>query len=535
MGIPYYFYNVYKKYANDKLQISEHDLAKYNISDLYLDYNSMIHPCCQVVLQAQKMKMVELNVTNDDIDLDDLIIDECLRYTRYIISVVKPKNVYIMIDGVAPRAKINQQRERRYKSYFFKKLSNEIVLWDTNNITPGTMFMKRLSNSLHKFKENFKDINIVISDADIQGEGEHKMMNHIIKSQGNDKICIYGLDADLIMLSLLNLNSHRIILLRDNTFNEKNKSDEKFAFIDISKLQNAICRELRSESESRSNREIIVDYIFLCFMLGNDFLEHLPSLMIKENGLQALINNYIKVQAKYGTSLVKGHMEIDICMFRDILQNLAQMETYFYKHVYSVYKNKSGSSVYRDTINLEESYSEIYFYKNDLIKYNEDGYKRRYYQYYGNGVNINEMCQNYMIGLHWVLGYYNNHQHGNWTWFYRYHATPMISDLYNYLVHNQSSLCTLISQSEHLRETKCLKPIEQLFMVLPGDSLKEILKLLDVKLYRRFCRCLNNGSIYMEKSYPKKISVDMIHKEYLWQSKLFLEEYDKQLLNYLFY
>ena len=122
-------------------------------------------------------------------NIDNLIIEHCIKYTRYIIDLIKPKFVYIMIDGVAPRAKINQQRERRYKSYFYKKYLNNSDSnntannqWDSNKITPGTNFMKQLNYHLINFKKSMQLVNnvvIEISDSNDIGEGEHKMMKII--------------------------------------------------------------------------------------------------------------------------------------------------------------------------------------------------------------------------------------------------------------------------------------------------------------------------------------------------------------------
>ena len=110
MGIPWYFYNIYNKYNTENdLTIDEQSISKLNIDYLFLDYNSMIHPCSQ-----QELNINESLIDKDNENIEENIILNCLNYTRYIISVINPKRVYIMIDGVAPRAKINQQRERRF-------------------------------------------------------------------------------------------------------------------------------------------------------------------------------------------------------------------------------------------------------------------------------------------------------------------------------------------------------------------------------------------------------------------------------------
>ena len=116
MGVPFYFYSIYRKYNgnNSKLMLTDNEISNLDIDYLLFDYNSLIHPCAQQILST---------FTDNELpdNIDNLIIEHCIKYTRYIIDLIKPKFVYIMIDGVAPRAKINQQRERRYKSYFYKK------------------------------------------------------------------------------------------------------------------------------------------------------------------------------------------------------------------------------------------------------------------------------------------------------------------------------------------------------------------------------------------------------------------------------
>lgn len=110
------------------------------------------------------------------------------------------------IDGVAPKAKMNQQRKRRFRSAIEsieKKIKEKKILtdwtklgldlpklnessFDSNVITPGTDFMDRLSIVIkHYIKERlqsderWKDLNIVFSDSNVPGEGEHKILDYI--------------------------------------------------------------------------------------------------------------------------------------------------------------------------------------------------------------------------------------------------------------------------------------------------------------------------------------------------------------------
>ena len=186
--------NYYRKYKKEKeLLTTLENIRDSNVEHLFFDYNSLIHPCAQQILSANYDKYSDGEVDNDEIEAD--IITNCLNYTQFIIDIVKCKNVYIVIDGVAPRAKISQQRERRYKSHFFKELEGgKSSLWDSNKITPGTMFMEKLTKSLQEWAQRWDGaVTLKISDSNQPGEGEHKMMRMLDSLNG--KVCVYGLDC----------------------------------------------------------------------------------------------------------------------------------------------------------------------------------------------------------------------------------------------------------------------------------------------------------------------------------------------------
>ena len=83
------------------------------------------------------------------------------------------------------------------------------------NIFPGTDFMSELQVFLDYYvtktlqsNEKLRNLNVLISDSDVPGEGEHKIME-FIRSQRtqpeynpNQTHIIHGLDADLSMLAL---------------------------------------------------------------------------------------------------------------------------------------------------------------------------------------------------------------------------------------------------------------------------------------------------------------------------------------------
>lgn len=528
MGIPSFYGWIYRKYNNEKGTIlKEEEIGTAAaIQHLFFDYNSMIHPCAHKVLrELRENTLRDEGETTETIEA--LIIEEVILYTRYVMNLVKADFVYIMIDGVAPRAKINQQRERRYKNFMLKKVFPDTSLeWDSNKITPGTMFMKKLRHALDKLYSDYYKMHI--SDSDEIGEGEHKMMEYIdTQLVGDGKICIYGLDADLIMLSMQSKRSDDIVLLRDNTFNSTMKEEQRtFTYLNIHKLKESIKQEL-----PRQPGNTIQDFVFACYMLGNDFLEHIPSLIIKEGGVNVLIKVYTDTLMSLGEPLLyleKGCKLTDKVNKRFLLEmfkRLSKLEDYFFTNIYS-----KKSKVYKDIYDLETTSMNII--THDVIKYNVAGYKQRYYDYYGI-TNVTEACQDYIEGLYWVLGYYGSHKSVDWSWHYKHQAAPFITDLYKYVERTHTSW--KLEESHHLlKKSNCgaMSQKEQLIMVLPRESLLNIMRentsdTEQVETMVRLFRTSNSSLLNM--MFPTNITLDMINKEYMWQSKVLFQGFDDKV------
>ena len=149
------------------------------------------------------------------------------------------------VDGCAPRAKMNQQRARRFRSAeealeARQKAEREGKpvadgAFDSNCITPGTPFMARLQEHLEHFvmlklsqDPAWRKVTVILDGHECPGEGEHKILDYIRACKHdpdydiNTRHCMYGLDADLMVLGLLTHEPHFCLLREEVKFGGRN-------------------------------------------------------------------------------------------------------------------------------------------------------------------------------------------------------------------------------------------------------------------------------------------------------------------------
>ena len=370
MGVPAFYRWLSVKYPKIIADVVEDEVVDINgnkvfvdsskanpngqeFDNLYLDMNGIIHPCFHPEDRPPP-------TTEEEVFLN------IFEYIERLFLMIRPRKVlYMAIDGVAPRAKMNQQRSRRFRAAQEaeeKKIEEEKLreklrrdgievppkiesgVFDSNVITPGTPFMGRLAEALKFYvrkKQNtdkgWKNIKVIVSDASVPGEGEHKAMHYIRQQRAcangggydpNTRHVVYGLDADLIMLALATHEPH-FHILREVVFQQKpNESAQNggagaidknakqiaiarkpFQLLSVTILREYLALDLSPhvlpQTFTIDRERLFDDFVFMCFFVGNDFLPHSPTLEIREGAIDLLMTIYKQELGNLGGHLVE--------------------------------------------------------------------------------------------------------------------------------------------------------------------------------------------------------------------------------------
>lgn len=183
--------------------------------------------------------------------------------------------------------------------------------------------MAKLSQQLRYFVNkkvsedaDWQGCEVVLSGHEVPGEGEHKIMEYIRNAKAqpnynqNMRHCLYGLDADLIMLGLLSHDPHFCLLREEVTFGRASKSKSKelehqnFYLLHLCIVREYLEMEFQELHEDGTLafpfdlESVIDDFILMAFFVGNDFLPNLPGLHINEGALANMFKIYKSVLPK---------------------------------------------------------------------------------------------------------------------------------------------------------------------------------------------------------------------------------------------
>ncbi|KAG0528560.1 hypothetical protein BDA96_05G022400 [Sorghum bicolor] len=452
------------------------------------------------------------------------VFESLFEYMDRLFRIVRPTRLlYLAVDGVAPCAKMNRVRRGRFHSarmatseeiedYEMRKelraqgkeeTPQEISeVSDPNVITPGTEFMEKLSQALEyyirgRFNSDpwWRDIMVILSDANVPGEGEHKIMS-FVRAQGNmegydpnTRHCLFGHDADLIMLALASHEVHFSILREDvllpNQAETEGNPKKPFLFLNIWVLREYLEIEFKILDPvcEPDIERLIDDFIFICFLMGNDFIPHIPSLETHEGAVDLLIEVYKttfnkmggyiintdKVKDKNGAYLEVSRLEIffhELSMYEEkiFLKRYKLEQDLLLKTYHEMLREASES----ERPELRQKLDDLLFNEErpyDRIRLGLPGWKSRFFrEYFGAetsneiGKLQNDMAQKYLEGLCWVLQCYFADV-PSWSWYYPFYVAPFVSDLKG-----------LSRVDISFTVDKPLRPFDQLMAVLPMQS-----------------------------------------------------------------
>jgi 5'-3' exoribonuclease 2 len=174
--------------------------------------------------------------------------------------------------------------------------------------------------------------------------------------------CIYGADADLIMLGLATHEPHFWILREDFSMSDRREvcalcnqpghsapdckglareksgphddvmrqapQEKHFLFLHLPILREYLRRELDIQQGLRFPYDFercIDDWIFMNFFVGNDFLPHLPSLEIREGAVDRLVSVYCETM-KHVDGYLTENGRVCIHRLAPLLRSLGEQE-----------------------------------------------------------------------------------------------------------------------------------------------------------------------------------------------------------------
>lgn len=393
MGIPFYFASLSKSHKGIIQVVKQIDVDVFVI-----DFNCLIH-----------------RYLKDEDPITSVI--EALEYINN--TFCKSRLLIIAMDGLVPYGKIVQQRYRRMRI-------KEEGIFDRNQISPDTPYMRDLEQVL---KSRFPYA--IINGTNLPGEGEHKMIIELQKLPENRRksICIYGLDADLILIALQHhtlSQPNQMFLLRESSeFNDPKLKSAEFATLNIWNLFEQL----------PLNIEQYIALSILCF--GNDFMPNLAMFSLREGGYERALDMYLK----------SGNPN---------LLTLEGRKTFF------KYCSLHEMNVLVECIQRRRRPEE-----KALLGKDNSLFLKKYRLHVLDGVkNIQPVVESYWKTFHWTQYYFKNSKPKNWSWSYPYSDAPLIQDIVQY------NECNIEEEPLNFTVTK------QLQFIMPSKSLRKARRLV---------------------------------------------------------
>jgi len=363
MGIPFYFASLTKSHKGIIKVVKKE--TPLNVDAFVIDFNCLIHRYLK----------------------DEDPITSILDALQYIVdNFCRAKQVIITSDGLVPYAKIVQQRYRRMR------VKEEGGIFDRNQISPDTPYMRELEVAM---RSRFPLA--IISGTGEPGEGEHKLIHQLKKLPESQRrtVCIYGLDADLILISLQHhkLSSpNSMWLLRESAeFNDPKLKQAEFATLSIWSLLDQLPMPI----------EQYMALGILCF--GNDFMPNLAMFSLREDGYDRALHMYTECGNPDLTTPQGRRKFLEVAASREVT------------HL-------------RERIALRKRPEE-----RALMGKDASLFSLKYGLHVLDGVtNMRPVVDAYWKTFDWTLHYFLKGEPKNWDWVYPYSDAPLITDIVKY-------------------------------------------------------------------------------------------------------
>ena len=455
MGIPSYYKRLIDRYP----KLVQKGIRQLKSDVLLMDFNCLIYQC----VRSDSLPKYTAEGRGA---WEAALIEAVKKYTVKVWETSgRPGRVLIAVDGVVPMAKIRQQRLRRFKSRWLAAAEREAGCradesWDTNAITPGTEFMEKLGVGLRSLGAAR---NWTVSCAAEPGEGEQKVMAWV-REQGDalagKAVTVYGLDADLIVLSLMSLANLPAIggwkLLRELAEFERAEPDT-FGALDIAELLKILV------PPAMAAPEYMLEYACGMSFLGNDFLPHSLSVKMREGGHDLLCKGLADLH-RAGLRLIGPGEKLNRAAAAKLVAGWAENEEQWiaenFAHKYKTRPMPPRNDRERLMADVERLPLE---WKAEDVLWSQRGFVPEWREKYGERLlhGSKKVAAEYIRGLQWIIDYYLGRP-VSYSWYFPWNVPPLWADLVGELQWGTPVAVPPV--------TLPVAPQEQLAMVLPMDS-----------------------------------------------------------------
>jgi 5'-3' exonuclease len=240
---------------------------------------------------------------------------------------------------------------------------------------------------------------------------------------------------------------------------------------------------IKTKPDDLMNKKLLylMDYVFMSFLEGNDFVKTIYFLKFKEDNMRTLLSAY-NFQRRIDRSIRLIHWKnnnlfINQRFLMAILKRLSDIES----ERIDMVKQRISRNLDKPNINnnnknknnkgiehMSFSNKKHILHKNYILQYDEvfKNLKKSYYDYFWDGIyDIDKICDEYLISLITTIRYYFGTEI-YWRTYYNGIVAPLPSDLFAFLAKRPNYFETL-----KLEMGEPVSPLILLAFVLPPQSM----------------------------------------------------------------